>query len=294
MPSARKSPIPVITPTATTYGIASLGEGVFQLNVTTHVLGQRIASYAVDCLGLREFVVAAPHSEYGFQVTEAFTEAVRQKGGTVIAAVYLDPDAADLSEPLQDLRQKMAQYLFDKLKKSGQPVADGRQKHAYITDSTLRVDGIFIPVSGGDDAEKIASQIVFNKIRGQMLGSSGWYDKAVLIKNSSATQGAYFSVDFQDQPKTEIYSAFSIAYKNRWKHAPDRVAALSYDAARFLIQGMEKSSRPATLIPALHSIQSFPGVLGDIAFGKEGVNQNVSLFHLERRNFVEVQDCSMH
>jgi len=291
--SARKSSIPVITPTATTYGIASLGEGVFQLNVTTHVLGQRIAEYAVDCLGLREFVVASPHSEYGFQLTEAFTETVRQKGGTVIAAAYFDPDAADLTEPLQGLREKTARYFFEKMKSSDPHSPEKRLTHAYLTDSTLHVDGIFIPGASGEEVDKIASQLVFNKIRGQMLGSSGWYDKELILKNSSATQGAYFSVDFQDQPKTAIYRTFSAAYKNRWKHAPDRVAALSYDAARFLLQGMQKSSQPATLIPTLHSIQTFPGVLGDIAFGKEGVNQNVSLFHLERRSFEEVSNCAV-
>ncbi len=288
--SASKNPVPLITPTATTYGITSLGEGVFQLNVTTHVLGQRIAEYATGCLGLKEFVIVAPHSEYGFQLAEAFTETVQKKGGIIVAATYLDPDAADLSEQLQDLRQKVAQYFFDKMKSTGQ-VLDGRKVHSYLSDSTFSVDGIFVPGASGDEADKFASQIVFNKIRGQMLGSSGWYDKSVLLKNSTATQNAYFSVDYQDHPKTEAYSSFSMSYNNRWKHAPDRVAALSYDAARFLLEGMEKSSQPGTLIPALHQIQNFPGVLGNIAFGSEGVNQNTSLFHLERKSFREVQDC---
>ena len=291
--TARKSPIPIITPTATTYGIASLGEGVFQLNVTTHVLGQRIAEYAFDCLGLRDFVIAAPHSEYGFQLAEGFTETVLQKGGTVVAAMYVDPDASDLTEPFQDLRQKVAQYFFDKMKKSGASAPEGRQKRMYLSDSTFSVDGIFIPAANADEADKLASQIVFNKIRGQMLGSSGWYDKAVLLKNSSATQGAYFSVDFEDQPRTGMYADFSAAYKNRWKHPPDRVAALSYDAARFLLEGMGKSSQPGTLIPALHEIENFPGVLGNIVFGKEGVNQNTTLFRLERKSFREVQDCAV-
>lgn len=290
--SAGKSPIPLITPTATTHGIASLGDGVFQLNVTTQVLGQRIAGFASDCLKLKDFAIVAPHSEYGFQLAEAFAETLRKKGGTVSGVAYVDPDASDLSEPLQELRQKLASLYFAKKNSQGRELPDGKQMRSYASDSTFPIDGIFIPAASGDEADKLASQVIFNKIRGQMLGSSGWYDKSLLLKSSEATEGAYFSVDFQDQPKTETYATFSRAYKARWKHAPDRAAALSYDAARFLLQGLRTSSQPGTLIPALHAIPVFFGVLGNIDFGSEGVNQNTALFQLEHRSFKEVEDCA--
>jgi ABC-type branched-subunit amino acid transport system substrate-binding protein len=186
----------------------------------------------------------------------------------------------------------VAKIFFDQMKWEGQPLPDAKEVRAYMSDSTFPIDGIFVPASSGEEANKLASQIVFNKIRGQMLGSSGWYDKALLLKNSAATHGAYFSVDFQDQPKTEVYSAFSKAYQARWKRAPDRVAALSYDAARFLLQGMAKTAEPDQLVPALRGIRVFPGVLGDIVFGEdEGVNQNTALFHLEKKMFKEVPGC---
>jgi ABC-type branched-subunit amino acid transport system substrate-binding protein len=290
--SAGKSSIPLITPTATTHGIASLGEGVFQLNVTTHVLGQRIAAYASDCLGLKEIAIVAPRSEYGFQLAEAFSETVRKKGGTIAALAYVDPDAADLSGPIQELRQKIAHHFFEKIRQQGLLFPDARQMRSYMADSTFSLGGIFIPAASGDEADKIASQIVFYKIRGQLLGSSGWYDKTLLLKSSEASQGAYFSVDFQDAPRTEAYLAFSRAFKNRWKHAPDRVSALSYDAARFLLDGMRRSSPSKMLIPALRETHVFPGVLGDIVFGDEGVNQNTALFRLEGKSFKEVPDCA--
>jgi len=291
--SASKSPIPLITPTATTQGIASLGEGVFQLNVTTQVLGQRIAAYASDCLELKDFAIVAPQSEYGFQLAAAFSETVLKKGGNVVAVAYVDPEAPDLSQPLEELHQKVADHFFDKMKQEGLPLPDDRQMRSYMSDSSLPIDGIFIPAASGDEADKLASQIIFNKVRGQMLGSSGWYDKSLFLKNSEATQGAYFSVDFQDEPKTDVYAAFSAAYRNQWKRPPDRVAALSYDATRFLLEGMQKSSEPKTLIPALRGIKIFPGVLGDIVFGDEEANQNTDLFRLERRSFKEVPDCAV-
>ncbi len=290
--SARKSSIPLITPTATTYGIASLGEGVFQLNVTTHTLGQRIAAFASDCLGLKDFIIVAPHNEYGFQLSEVFAKTVEKKGGTVVSVTYVDPDATDLSDPLQDVRQKLAKIFFDQMKWEGQPLPDAHALRSWMSDSTFPVDGIFIPATSADEANKLASQVIFNKISGQMLGSSGWFDKTLLLKNSEATHGAYFSVDFPDQPKTQIYSDFSQAYRNRWKRSPDRVAALSYDAARFLLAGMSQASPPDQLIRALRAIRTFPGVLGDIEFGEdEGVNENTAVYHFERKAFKEVNDC---
>ena len=80
---ARKSKGPLVTPTATTHGIAALGDGIFQLNVTTGTLGQRIASYATGCLKLKDFAIVAPESEYGYQLAEAFQKTVEKKGGNV-------------------------------------------------------------------------------------------------------------------------------------------------------------------------------------------------------------------
>jgi ABC-type branched-subunit amino acid transport system substrate-binding protein len=291
--SARKSPIPLVTPTATTHGIASLGEGVFQLNVTTHALGRRIAEHAFDCLGLRDYAIVAPHNEYGFQLAVVFAGTVTRKGGAVAAVAYVDPEAADLAGPLQELRQKVAKLHFDQMKWEGKPLPDAKETRTWMSDSAFPIDGIFIPASSGDEANKLASQTVFNKIRGQMLGSSGWYDKALLLKSSTAAQGAYFSVDFQDQPKSEAYAAFTKAYQARWQRVPDRVAALSYDAARFLLEGMASAREPEDLIPALRKVRAFPGVLGDIVFGEdEGVNQNTALFRLEKKTFKEIQDCA--
>ncbi|MDB5103569.1 MAG: Extracellular ligand-binding receptor [Fibrobacteres bacterium] len=292
--SARKSKVPMVTPTATTHGIAALGDGIYQLNVTTGTLGQRIASYATGCLKLKDFAILAPESEYGYQLAEAFQKTVERKGGNVVSVQYFQPESNDLAPQFEEIRKQAAKLYFEKLKMEGNPPDNDPKAYAKaLADSTLPLDGLFLAATNGEEAYKLASQAAFNKIRAQFLGSSGWNDKSMLHRSSTtAIQGAYFSVDFQDNPKTEVYLAFQRAFAAKWKHPPDKVAALAYDAARFLLQGMASSPGEDQLIPGLKSIRSFNGVLGRISFDeKYGANSNAALYRVEKKGFKEVESC---
>ncbi|HKP94623.1 MAG TPA: penicillin-binding protein activator [Fibrobacteria bacterium] len=292
--SARKSKVPLVTPTATTHGIAALGDGIFQLNVTTGTLGQRIASYATGCLKLKDFAIVAPESEYGYQLAEAFQKTVEKKGGNVVSVQYYQPESNDLAPQFEEIRKQAIRIYFEKQRMEGNPPDTDPKSYAKtLADSVLPLDGLFLAATNGEEAYKLASQAAFNKIRAQFLGSSGWNDKTMLHRSSTVPiQNAYFSVDFQENPKTDAWLAFQRAYAAKWKHPPDKVAALAYDAARFILQGMASSPDEDQLIPGLKAIRSFNGVLGRIAFDeKYGANANAALYHVEKKGFKEVETC---
>jgi ABC-type branched-subunit amino acid transport system substrate-binding protein len=293
--SARKSSIPLVTPTATTHGIAALGDGIFQLNVTTGTLGQRIATFATGCLKLKDFAIVAPESEYGFQLADAFKRTVERQGGNVVSVQYFQPGAQDLAPQYAEIRKVAAKMYIEKLKADGASASelDWKAQQKIAADSVLPLDGLFLAATNGEEAYMMASQAAFNKLKSQFLGSSGWNDKSMLHRSSTnAVQGAYFSVDFQENPKSDAYQAFSRAYYARWKRSPDKVAALAYDAARFLLQGMATASDDEQIIPSLKSIKSFNGVLGRIDFDeKSGANSNAALYRVERKGFKEVESC---
>jgi ABC-type branched-subunit amino acid transport system substrate-binding protein len=292
--SARKSKVPMVTPTATTHGIAALGDGIFQLNVTTGTLGQRIASYATGCLKLKDFAIVAPETEYGYQLAEAFQRTVERKGGNVISVQYFQPESNDLAPQFEEIRKVAIKLYLEKQRMEGiPPDNDPKAYGKMLADSTLPLDGLFLAATNGEEAYKLASQAAFNKIRAQFLGSSGWNDKTMLHRSSTvAIQNAYFSVDFQENPKTEAYLAFQRVFAAKWKHPPDKVASLAYDAARFVLQGMASASNEDQLIPGLKGIRSFNGVLGRIAFDeKYGANANAALYRVEKKGFKEVETC---
>ncbi len=291
--SARKSKVPLVTPTATTHGIAALGDGIFQLNVTTGTLGQRVASYAVGCLKLKDFAIVAPNSEYGYQLAEAFQKTVEKKGGNIVSTQFYESDVSDLAPQYQEIRKQAVKIFFEKLKESGGPDPDSKAYAKALSDSTLFLDGIFMPATNGEEAYKVASQASFNKLRAQFLGSSGWNDKSIMYRSGApALLGSVFSVDFQENSKTEAWIAFNRTFAAKWKHSPDKVAALSYDATKFLLQGMSTAAGDDQLIPSLKAIRTFNGVLGKIVFDdKYGVNTNAALFRIEKKGFKEVESC---
>ncbi|MBW8887012.1 MAG: penicillin-binding protein activator [Fibrobacteres bacterium] len=293
--SARKSPVPMVTPTATTHGIAALGDGIFQLNVTTGTLGQRIALYASGCLKLKDFAIVAPESEYGYQLADAFQKTVERKGGSVVSVQYFQPGAQDLAPQFEEIRKVAGKMYIEKLKADGVPASelDYKAQQKIMSDSVLPLDGVFLAATNGEEAYTLASQAAFNKIRAQFLGSSGWNDRAMLRRSSTvAVQGAYFSVDFQENSKTDVYLAFSRAYNAKWKRNPDKVAALAYDAARFLLQGLSTAPSQDQIIPSLKAIKSFNGVLGRIVFDeKYGANTNAAIYRVEKKGFKEAETC---
>jgi len=292
--SARKSKVPMVTPTATTHGIAALGDGIYQLNVTTGTLGQRIASYATGCLKLKDFAIVAPESEYGYQLAEAFQKTVERKGGNVVSVQYFQPESNDLAPQFEEIRKQAMKLYVEKQRMEGiPPDPDPKWYGKALADSVLPLDGIFLAATNGEEAYKLASQAAFNKLRAQFLGSSGWNDKAMLRRPSTTViQGAYFSVDFQENPKTDVYLAFQRTFAAKWKHPPDKVASLAYDAARFALQGMAAASNDDQIIPSLKAIRTFNGVLGRIAFDdKYGANTNAALYHVEKKGFKEVETC---
>jgi ABC-type branched-subunit amino acid transport system substrate-binding protein len=194
-----------------------------------------------------------------------------------------------------EIRKQAVKLYFEKQKlDNGGPDPDAKTYAKALADSTLIVDGIFMPATNGEEAYKVASQASFNKLRAQFLGSSGWNDKNMLHRSGAPVLlGSVFSVDFQENSKTEAWMAFNRAFSARWKHPPDKVAALSYDAAKFLLQGMSTASGDDELIPSLKAIRSFNGVLGRIVFDdKYGANTNAAIYRVEKKGFKEVESCA--
>lgn len=291
--SARQSKVPMISPTATTDGIAALGEGVFQLNVTTLTLGQTIGAHAVDCMKLRDFGVVAPKTEYGYQLAEAFTAEVEQRGGKVLVTQYYDPEASDLGDFMAGLRKEVHRVYFEARQAEGIPDPEPKVIRSYLNDSVLSLDAFFVPAGHGEEAYRVASQIQFSRLRGQFLGSSGWFDKAVLMKTSPIAHGVVFSVDFPDNPKTETYAAFARSYQAKYKRTPDRVAALSYDAARLMAEAMVKSPKADDLIENLKEVKRFEGILGPIVFdAHSGANQSANLMRVDKKIFKDAPGCA--
>ena len=111
----------------------------------------------------------------------------------------------------------------------------------------------------------IAEQALEIGVKTIFMGGDGW-DSSDL--DTAALDGGYFTNHFSpEDPRPEV-QAFVQAYQAAYGTIPDALAALAYDAAQVLLQGMAQAgttSDPAAVVRALES-GAFNGVTGQITF----------------------------
>jgi len=289
--------IPMLTPTATDEGISSLGPNIFQLNVPNSFLARSIAEYAMRCLKASEFAILSPTSEYGRIMSKEFTDAVEAKGGKVLAIQQYQEGNTDFRTEFSRLRA--GKLSLDNRRRNiikGSESLDAfspRDRKSYMDDSLISFDAVFIASSDAADAAAMASHAAFNKLGGVLLGSSGWYDRALLSDGKRLVEGAYFSAPFADVAGEEPYQRFAKAFAARWDNRqPDkeRVSGLSYDAARVFFDAWLKSNGQ-NVPQAIVQQKTVNGVYGTYTFDSMGANNSVHVLTIQKNRFVLSDSC---
>lgn len=98
--------VPMLTPTATANGIATIGNFIFQANPDYRTRGRVLAQYASRHLAARTVAILAPTDEVGKSQTETFLEEVQRNGVQVLDVQWYEPGATDLRQQLAAIRQK--------------------------------------------------------------------------------------------------------------------------------------------------------------------------------------------
>src|SRR5258706_463766 len=83
---ANKEHVPLISPTATTNGLAASGRYVFQMHPDFATRGKVMARYAVQVMGHHTLAVLSSTESIGASVAESFSAEVQRLGARVLAA----------------------------------------------------------------------------------------------------------------------------------------------------------------------------------------------------------------
>ncbi|HQE92125.1 MAG TPA: ABC transporter substrate-binding protein [Anaerolineae bacterium] len=110
----------------------------------------------------------------------------------------------------------------------------------------------------------IAAQAKEKGITAVMLGGDGW-DSVDLDR--TAVDGGYFTNHFSAHDTRSIVQDFVKKYTDKYGAAPDALAALAYDAANILFQGIDTAGKadPVAVSKALEA-GTFAVVSGDISY----------------------------
>jgi ABC-type branched-subunit amino acid transport system substrate-binding protein len=288
--------IVMVTPTANEDGISAIGGNIFQMNVTLGTMAQKLARYALDNLNIREFAIIAPGSGFGHAMAEAFKEELGRRSIMVVHEEYYNEGVHDFTPVLRRLRHTLiCRRLEAAAAERGemQRVTQlTRADSARYADSALAVGGLFMPLTEYEDVVKLAPQIVFQRIRTQMLGSGGWNDPRVPAEaKRSHVNNAIISAGFQPDMESGAWRNFAAAYKARYNSDANRIAALGYDAAQLVIKAVDETGGAdiAKLKRALGSVHEHAGLSGTISFDPQsGANSEAVIMKVTETGFMRV------
>lgn len=272
--------VPLVAPTASDDGIASLSPYIFQMNATPGAQGRRIAEYAVRKRGLRTMATLASRDAYGQRIAREFTAKAEELGAEVLIQEWYEPGTTDYRRQFDRIRSaglalrppRILASEIDSLLRGGirlnaPPIA---QAHPDTSRSEVveTLEGILIV---GDDADILLMTPQFHSalIRAQLLGSDGWNHARIARDGGTYVDGAVFVAKYHDQSALPSVQNFVNAYRTRYNKDQNIVAALGYDAMLAVLKAINAGGTDREkLRDRLETLTDVPSATGRIAFSK--------------------------
>ena len=249
-PIAQAEKVPLLTPSSTNPKVTEVGNYIFRACYTDPFQGKVMANFASDKLKVKKVaVITDKSSDYSKGLAEHFIDTFQKLGGKVVASEQYQAGDIDFKDQLRHFRAKDPEAIFIP---------------GYYTEAAL-----------------IARQVRRLGIKAHLLGGDGWDSPRLFEIGRDAVNGAFFSNHYTNESRRPESLEFVKAFKKRYKEKPDGVAAMGYDAARILIQAIEKSPNldRQSIRKAIAHTKKFKGVTGEISINdqRNGVKPSVVL-----------------
>ena len=244
-PLARANRVPVI---AFSTDLSVAGDGIYLLSFPPEDEVRRVTSYATEN-GYARFGMMAPYTEFGDKVASAFSEAVYDQGGEVVAAERYERSFDAMAQPARRLSEYAARRFVPQYV---QPRRTRAQEDAYAqgvlaprasddpydpafgtapgvpapTASTGGFQAVFLPEQGRF-LRALAPWLPTYDVdirQVKLLGLSGWNNP--LLTREPALAGGWFAA-----PDPTLAEGFKQRYERAYGEKPPRLASLAYDAA---------------------------------------------------------------
>ena len=302
---AQKNGIPIITFTQKEK-ITDIGDRVFRNFLTPEMQVKRIASYAVEVLGAKNFVILYPAEKYGDTFMNIFWDEVINHGGRIVGAEAYNPTHTDFAEPIKkliglyydtppDLVEIVRPPKEEETEQDGQeekPWRDRGQREEEGPEPIIDFDAIFIP-DAPTKAGLIVPQLAFYDIENvYLLGTNLWHSAKLIEMAKDYVQGAIMPDGFFPDSQNRQVREFVDLFEQTYATTPGVIEATTYDTSMMLFQIISRSeivSRTA-IREELLNIRDYPGVTGLTSFDQNGEAQKeLSLLRIEGDGFIELE-----
>lgn len=251
---ARRTNVPILSPTARTVPDDLRGEGVYSLRSVDPGGARKLAVHATD-EGYGSAVILRPDQGPAEEEARHFAEAFQEAGGTIRDEVVYPSGQADLAEEMARIRGVGPSVLF-------------------------------LPVPP-EEVENVATQMAFHEVTDAeplLLGTEGWASPEILRSvPAHHTDGVRVAVPAPAGEDPPGYREFVDAYEGHYRRtfrSPD--AVLGWDAVGLLARVLEGGARTGDEVRRqLERLEGFQGATGILSVRDGRVVRDQELARIE-------------
>jgi branched-chain amino acid transport system substrate-binding protein len=209
-PIAQRYSIPMISPSSTNERVTEVGDYIFRICFIDPFQGEVLAKFAANDLKAKKAAILKDiQQDYSVGLTDSITKSFSSFGGEVLAPVSYSSGDGDFRAVLTQIRSQKPDVVF----------VTGYYPEAAIIARQARELGMTMPLLGGD----------------------GWVGDA--LKNGrEALNNSYISNHYSGDNPDPTVQNFVKAYRAKFDHEPDALAALAYDAVKVLADAMTRAA----------------------------------------------------
>jgi len=241
IPEAIKNKVVVASGSATDDAVTVDENGVkeyaFRICFTDSFQGTAMANFALKNMSAKTAAVLMDSSsDYGKGLAKNFTETFEAGGGKVVASEAFVAGDKDFNAVLTKIKSNDFDVMF----------ISGYYNEAGLIIKQARALGINVPILGPDG-----------------FGAP----ELVELAGADALNDVYFSSHFSVLDTDPSVSDFIESFKAEYGKEPDQFAALGYDLAMFVIDGIRRAGSLDTVAikDALEATKDFKGVTGSFS-----------------------------
>lgn len=213
-----------------------------------------------------------------FQGPVAVNFAVKTFGAKTAAVLY------DLSNDYSKGLAEIFRDVFEKKMGPGSVVAfesHGTKDQDFSAQLTkiiaAKPDFIFVP-DNYNQVALIVPQARKLGYKGEFMGSDAWGSAELMTLCGDACKGLHFSTHYAAAGAKGATKEFIDRYNKKYGYIPDDVAALTWDATRVVLQGIQNAGKLTGKLrrdrkavrEGIAAIKKFDGITGSMKFDEQG------------------------
>ncbi|HCS75225.1 MAG TPA: ethanolamine utilization protein EutJ [Clostridiales bacterium] len=238
IPTAIQNKIPVASGSTTADDITVDDNGVkeyaFRICFSDNYQGTGMANYAIDRLNAAKAVIIVDNSsDYGKGLAEAFTNAFKEGGGSIVAQEAYVAGDTNFNSIITKIKGEEFDVIF----------IPGYYEEAGLIIKQAREQGITVPILGADG-----------------------FDSPDLAKlaGDEALNDVYYSNHFSSLDVDPVVQNFIEGFNKKYNEQPGAFHALGYDLAKFVVDSIDRAEKldGESVKDALAATVDFKGVTG--------------------------------